>query len=145
MRKSEFTTPDIEDYGIKRARLKEWIALGYVIPSVQKATGRGTKHIFDRDDIYALFLFEELISQGISRDLAGEIVYKFFYELSRFTEAIQNDMKYLLITSWTTPGEKPSVHSQLIKEIPSSLPPTVAYQWAFNLINFMERVDSIID
>jgi hypothetical protein len=142
--KTKFTTPDIERLGIKRSRLKEWIVLKCIKPSVQEADGRGTKHIFDRDDIYAIFFFEELINQGLSRKLAGEIVNQFFFDLSRFSKAIKEGFHYLVISRVAVPGEKPTMQSQLILEIPTSLPPTFSYQWAFNLRNIKDRVDAMI-
>lgn len=142
--KTEFTSPELESIGIKRARLKEWIALEYVKPSVKEADGRGTKHKFNRDDVYTLFLFEELISQGISRKLAGEIVKEFFYELSKFTKAIQDGTPYFVISKVAEHGKEPFMRGQFLMEIPNSLPPTFCFQWAFNLNNIKERVDAII-
>ena len=141
--KNEFYSPELEIIGIKRPRLKEWIKLEYIKPSTP-ADGRGTKHIFDRDDVYTLFLFEELISQGIRRKLAGEIVKEFFYDLSRFTKAIQDGTPYFVITRIAEHGQEPSMHGQFLKEIPTSLPPTICFQWAFNLMNIKERVDALI-
>lgn len=143
--KNEFSSPELTVIGIKRARLKEWLALGYVKPSVQKADGRGTKHVFDRDDVYTLFLFEELITQGLSRKLAGEIVKQFFFDLQRFTKAIQVGTPYFVITKIAEPGKEPTMHAQFIKEIPKSLHPTFCFQWAFNLTNIKERVDAMIE
>jgi hypothetical protein len=143
--KNEFTTPELEIIGIKRDAIKEWLARGYVRPSIKEAGGRGTKHVFDRDDVYTIFLFKELISQGLSRKLAGEIVKQFFYDLSRFSKAIKNGTPYFVITRVAVHGEEPSMHGQLIKNIPKNLPPTFVYQWAFNLTNIRDRVDAMIE
>lgn len=73
--KTEFTTFDIiNSLGIPRGRLREWINEGFVVPSVQKAEGVGTKAIFDMVDIVGLVLFKHLIeSHKIVRSEAASI------------------------------------------------------------------------
>jgi hypothetical protein len=67
-----FTTWDIQKkLGIKQARLKEWLKF---LPPSFKASGPGTKNLFSRSDLYALWVFRELIDRGITREKAGELV-----------------------------------------------------------------------
>ncbi len=66
--KSEFSTFDIcRIFGIKRHRLKDWMMRGYVTPSIQRATGQGTKSLFSRKDLHQIAVFMKLIDFGISR------------------------------------------------------------------------------
>ena len=142
---SEFTTPEIEkSLHIRRDRMKEWIKKGYIVPSVQKGAGRGTKHIFSRDDVYAVFLYRELIEQGISRKLAGGVVYRFFYEFYTFTGALKENLRYLVFTRWKSPGEKPFTDGQLISAIFEDMPTTMQYCLFFNLMNIKEEVDRML-
>jgi hypothetical protein len=145
--KDTFTTPEIEQLPLQlqRGRIKEWVAAGYIKPSVQKGKGSGTKHIFSRDDLYAIVLLRDLIDCGVSRKLASSIVKDFFYDLSSFSIAIKSGTPYLIVTRIAVPSEEPEVHTQLISEIPSSLHPTFSYQWAFNLENIKLRVDEVVE
>lgn len=44
------------------------------MPSVQKATGRGTKHLFSRFDLYMIKLFDHLMSLGVQREEAAALI-----------------------------------------------------------------------
>lgn len=58
--------------GIKRVRLNVWLEKGWIVPSVQKAQGSGTRNIFSRSDLYLIALFKNFVESGISRAFAGE-------------------------------------------------------------------------
>lgn len=62
----KYTTTDVAKLGIKRERLKEWIAAKYISPS-QTASGPGTKNLFSLGDLYLLKLFQYLVERGFSR------------------------------------------------------------------------------
>jgi hypothetical protein len=145
--KDTFTTPEIEQLPLQlqRGRIKEWVASGYITPSVQKGKGSGTKHVFSRDDLYAIVLLRDLIDCGVSRKLASSIVKDFFYDLSSFSRALKNRTPYLIVSRVTEPGKEPEVHTQLNSEIPTSLKSTFLYQWAFNLENIKLRVDEVVE
>jgi hypothetical protein len=66
--KKTFTTTDIARLGIKRERLKEWITRGYIGPSIESATGAGTKNLFSLWDLYMIQLFQYLVERGFSRE-----------------------------------------------------------------------------
>lgn len=141
--KTEFTTPEIEiTLGIPRARLKEWIAEVHIVPSVQVAGGRGTKHIFSKDDLYVIALYKELLEHGVRRALAGDVVQRFAFAGVTFSEAIDERFRYLAIFRWTHPEEEPTVKTELLLELPPTLHPDQEYIWAFNLQNIKKRVDS---
>jgi len=64
----EFSTLDIvRIFNIPRERLREWLNRGFIRPSVQGAKGQGTKAIFNRDDLYIIAMFRDLIENGLSR------------------------------------------------------------------------------
>jgi len=69
-----FTTTDVSKTGVKLDRFKEWLRGGYVVPSVKKATGRGTKHLFSRFDLYMIKLFDHLMSLGLQREEAAALI-----------------------------------------------------------------------
>lgn len=66
--KEAFTTTDIALLGIKRERLKEWMLRGFVKPSIESATGAGTKNLFSLWDLYTIQLFQYLVECGFSRE-----------------------------------------------------------------------------
>jgi len=67
-----FGTPRLADiWGIDRNRLQNWIKAGHVAPSVQQATGTGTRNLWSVDDAYALGVFVELIGRGTCLDDAA--------------------------------------------------------------------------
>lgn len=73
IKKEKYSTFDIiEIFNIKIDRLKDWIIRGYISPSIQRASGQGTKNIFSKFDLYLIALFKFLISRGFSRDDAAE-------------------------------------------------------------------------
>lgn len=71
----EFTTFDVmRILKIDRERLREWTKKGYIRPSIQEATGTGTKSLFSKADLYRIGLFRKLIAAGIQRDGAAHLV-----------------------------------------------------------------------
>ena len=71
--KDEFTKADIEKIlFIKRTRLQEWIARGFIVPS-KKADKKGVANLFTREDVYRIALFFRLLNSGVSRERAIQI------------------------------------------------------------------------
>lgn len=87
--RDEFTTFDIiNKLGIPRGRLREWVNEGFIVPSVQKAEGVGTKALFDRVDIIALVIFKHLIeAHKIARSEAALIVNEWVHVIHIFKNA----------------------------------------------------------
>ena len=79
-----FTTSDIAKLGIKRERLKDWMERGFIVPSIQKADGQGTKNYFSIFDLYSITLFRTLLGYGFSRHSAG-------FRVRWFSDAIRGD------------------------------------------------------
>ena len=45
---------------VTRDRLKQWLKLGWIIPSVKKASGPGSRNIFNLNDLYRIAIFKVL-------------------------------------------------------------------------------------
>ena len=77
-----YTTTDIMKLGIKRERLKDWMERNFIEPSIQKASGQGTKNIFSIYDLYKIKLFKLLVETGLPRKQASvEFKIKWLTEL----------------------------------------------------------------
>lgn len=59
---------------VDRNRLKEWIARGWVKPSIKRASGHGTPNVFDRENLYEIALFKKMIESGLSRAVIGDFI-----------------------------------------------------------------------
>lgn len=71
---NEYTTIDIQRIlGINRQRLREWIDGDYIMPSINRAYGIGTKNIFSRWDLYGIEIFKKILETDISRAHAGRV------------------------------------------------------------------------
>jgi DNA-binding transcriptional MerR regulator len=72
--KNEFSTFDvIKALKIPRERLRQWMNLGFITPTIA-ADGQGTKAIFTRQDAYRIELFRKLLEIGLQRKLAGQFI-----------------------------------------------------------------------
>jgi hypothetical protein len=70
--KEPFTTFDISKIlDLKIDLQKDWRKRDYIEPSIQKATGQGTKNLFSIEDIYLIALFQHLIELGFAREVAA--------------------------------------------------------------------------
>jgi hypothetical protein len=87
--KDELTTFHIiNTLGIDRGRLREWMKEGFILPSIKKADGVGTKALFDRIDIVALVLFKQLIDEHMmARKEAATIASLFSRTVHMFLDA----------------------------------------------------------
>ena len=63
-----------EALGIKRTKLQQWMSFGYVRPSIEQASGQGTRNKWSFADVVALSAFRELIKMGLSRAAASKLV-----------------------------------------------------------------------
>lgn len=94
--KEHFELKDItEALGIKRTKLQQWMAFGYVQPSIEQASGQGTRNIWSLADVVALAAFGELIKMGLSRSSAALLVNpKVAYEVDA-KGVVKSESKYL--------------------------------------------------
>lgn len=91
-RGEEFTTWDvIKRLGIHRERLREWLRLGFVNASAQKADGIGTKHLFTRWDLYIVALFQHLVLSGLSRKAARGVLKRVNKDMEWWTRREKKD------------------------------------------------------
>jgi hypothetical protein len=91
-RGEEFTTWDvIKRLGIHRERLREWLRLGFVSASAQRADGIGTKHLFTRWDLYMVALFQHLVLSGLSRKAAGGVLKRVNEDMEWWTRREKKD------------------------------------------------------
>lgn len=74
--KTEFSTLDIcKVLEIDRERLRVWMDEGYISPSIQVATGQGTKNIFSREDVYLIALYRMMLDRlRVPREWAARVI-----------------------------------------------------------------------
>jgi len=70
----QFTTFQItKKLKINRNTLQQWLDRGLIHPSIQKASGQGTKNIFSLNDVYQIGLFQKFCHLGFTQKIAGEL------------------------------------------------------------------------
>ena len=105
--KKSYTTTDIAKLGIKRERLKEWMTKGYIKPSIETASGAGTKNLFSLLDLYLIELFNYLVGRGFSREdsavrLRGlSLVAEIAAEVSSSSEKISEKNRIAALDSYS--------------------------------------------
>ena len=60
--------------GVKRTRLQQWLERGYIHPSIQVASGHGTRNIYNKIDLYNIAIFKKITESGFSRELASKFI-----------------------------------------------------------------------
>ena len=60
--------------GVKRTRLQQWMDKKYFQPSINIASGPGTRNLYSLYDIYRITAFKHIVDSGLSRDKAAQIV-----------------------------------------------------------------------
>lgn len=71
----EFLAADIEKItGVKRNRLQQWLEREYITPSIQVASGHGTRNIWSRNDLYTIALFKKITESGLSRKVVSDFL-----------------------------------------------------------------------
>lgn len=70
-----FEASDIEKItGINRPRLQQWLEKGFIAPSIQIASGPGTRNVYSIDNVYQIAAIKKMIEFGFSREKAAQIV-----------------------------------------------------------------------
>jgi len=70
-----FEASDIEKItGINRPRLQQWLEKGFIIPSIQVASGPGTRNIYSIEDVYKIAGIKKIIEFGFTREKAAHLV-----------------------------------------------------------------------
>lgn len=64
----EFLASDVDRIcSVKRNRLQVWLEHKWVIPSVQQASGHGSRNVYDESDLYRIALFKKAVESGLAR------------------------------------------------------------------------------
>jgi len=109
--------------GITMEGLKTWLHNRFIVPSVQKATGRGTRNIFSFEDVLFAVVFKRLVDLGIG---SREEVASFLSENigSSLAGGLRADKPYLVMRQLFSLnlaiGERTYILS-FEKEIPEAL------------------------
>lgn len=73
--KAEFLAADVEKItGVNRNRLEQWLSRGFIAPSIQAASGSGTRNRWSRADLYTIAIFKRLVESGLSRETVGKLL-----------------------------------------------------------------------
>jgi len=117
----EFLVSDVTKFtGVKRLRLHQWIERKYLSPSVQKASGHGTRNVYDEYDLYKIELFKRLITSGISRELSASIIKNFNQNVkeaslsfrgAKHVQTVAPKHNLVLIVEVTMQGNKKDIKS----------------------------------
>lgn len=161
MQKTTFTTFEIvKKLRIERGCLREWIERGYIKPSIQTASGVGTKNLFSRLDLYQIKFFQSLLSRGLSRAEAARCADMVSYSGIKFIESCMSkkDSKYYnkphpypifaIISHRTNDKGKNNPFSQFIfdlneKKLVLKKVDDEDYILVLNLTRLREKVDSV--
>lgn len=69
---------------ITAPRVQVWLEKGWVRPSVQVASGYGTRNIYSRGDLYLVALFRQVVDMGLQRQRAGDFLARLGDERIRY-------------------------------------------------------------
>lgn len=122
MAKDTFSTPEVARFfDINLNRLNNWLNSRLIVPSIEKASGHGSKNVFSFIDLCRISLFMKLINIGLSREAASEIVNSAVKDLPQtqltlapFTPHRYTDRSWILIRKAIVSG-KEQVSAQLIE------------------------------
>ena len=62
---------------VKLNRLQPWMERGWITPSIQKATGHGTRNIFSLSDLLNIAFFKKAVESGLSRKAISQLIKPF--------------------------------------------------------------------
>jgi hypothetical protein len=68
------TTQLTKIVGITRARLQEWYARRWVVPSVYEANQPGRHHEWSLVDLYNIAIFKQLTESGLARKVVADLI-----------------------------------------------------------------------
>jgi DNA-binding transcriptional MerR regulator len=82
---SEFSTFQLAKIlKTNRSVIQLWLTRNLIKPSINAAEGNGSKNIFDKNDIYRVYLFKLLFESGLSQTEASRIANKI--DVEKFAE-----------------------------------------------------------
>jgi hypothetical protein len=93
------TAQVIELFDLKPARFRQWLRLGYIKPDT-RAPAAGSYHYFEKENLYIIALFINLINLGLNRYIASEWAYSFDYQT--WADNISHEDEFYLIARGDT-------------------------------------------
>jgi hypothetical protein len=94
----EFKSPVVREiFDIKKERLRQWIRLGYITPSIKVSSGPGVENVFSGIDLFRIGLFIKLVEIGLNRWIASQFVRS--VAKKDWDKANHSDTKYFLIVT----------------------------------------------
>ena len=101
-----FTTTEVAKIlGEPVRKVRDWTQRKYVVPSIP-AQGRGTKALFDRQDLYQFRLLKFLLDRGLDREHGAEMVELMVDRLGMLMKYHQEPQFLCVVRK---PGGKPMV------------------------------------
>jgi DNA-binding transcriptional MerR regulator len=105
--KMEFFTSDVEKIcGVKRNRLQVWLEKGWIVPSIEKASGHGSRNIFSEEDLYNILLFKQLVENGLSREAVAEIKVPLLELIEEYQKTVDKLKEYKKVLVSDTPVDQ---------------------------------------
>jgi hypothetical protein len=97
--RKRFSTPQVlEFFDLKAGRLRQWVKLGYIIPT-KKATGSGSTAYFDINALYRIGLFMKLCNAGFNRYISSNLANEIYYEI--IVDHFSYDEILYAVIDWT--------------------------------------------
>lgn len=81
-----------EIIGVNHNRCRQWVAMGYLVPSIKKSAVKGSNNLFDRFDLYRAAMLNHLIEFGWSRETVSKMI-----------AAISDDTSWKVNYTWLAP------------------------------------------
>jgi DNA-binding transcriptional MerR regulator len=83
-----------EIIGVNHNRARQWVAMGYLTPSVKKSAVKGSNNVFDRFDLYRAAILNHMIEFGWSRETVSMMI-----------SAVTDDQFWRVCHAWLTPDK----------------------------------------
>lgn len=145
--KMYITSQVIEVFDLKPSRFRQWLRHGYIKPD-KKAPKAGSYHYFEKENLYIIALFINLINLGLNRYIASEWAYSFDYQT--WADNISAEDEFWLIARGDTSQRKQKSWKKNIKcgvkvgPLPDDLKKDRAAV-IMNLKEILSEIDSLVD
>lgn len=91
----EFLASDIDTIlKLKRNRLQAWIEKKYIKPSIEEATGPGTRNKWSIYDLYTLSMFKKITEAGMSRQLVADILKEGGFDIENISPDMLKKLRH---------------------------------------------------
>ena len=100
MARTEFNSNEVRlIIQVKRGDLQSWISEGYLVPSSAEDAACGKRYMWNRNDIYKLVLFKNLIDFGLNLVTAHEFIKALPNEEVKYLGLVESDQRPTLIVN----------------------------------------------